>query len=422
MNTHLLIKSPARSFFLDLSVAMLSVSLAFLIKWLSGPYINIGETPFLFSFFAIMLSAWYGGLIPGLYATFFSSLVTLYYFLPPYNSFEVSSINQIYEIATFFLEGAVISYFWESLHRTIRSLQSTSTQLMESEQKYKMVVENSSDLIQLLDTRANILYVSPSFKTILGHSIDKVIGQNVFSFVHRDDFPMAKSEFEKTLLAGKGSIPMIRARNKEGSWILLESTGVVIYNKNHKPEMVLVTSRNVTEKKKYEEEIKEHLSLLHTVIEGISDGVFVKDLQGRYILINSAGAEHFGKSVDEIIGKTAYDFFPKENADFITRYDHQALEKEGMVSYDEKIILDGKTYTYLSSKSIYRNVKGDIVGLVGIDHDITERKQYEEKLEDLNKQIINILESITDAFFALDKEGKFVFINKQAEHLLQTKK
>lgn len=171
--------------------------------------------------------------------------------------------------------------------------------------------------------------------------------------------------------------------------------------------------------KEADEKVKEHLNLLNTVIESISDAVFVKDLKGKYTLINTAGAAFIGRNQNEIIGKHASDLFPAETVKQINQSEEMVLKTKSPIVYDEIIkSRNGATLVCLSTKSIYRGAEGEVAGFVGVSHDITDRKRYEEKLEELNKKITNILESITDAFFALDKDGRFIYLNRQAEKLL----
>lgn len=167
------------------------------------------------------------------------------------------------------------------------------------------------------------------------------------------------------------------------------------------------------------EQADKNFNLLNTVIEAIEDPIFIKDLQGKYIHINSAMTKVLGKSREEIVGGDVSKIFDSKHVELVNIQEKQVLESGRPATYEHTVtVSDGTEKTYLMSKSIYKDAQGKIVGLVGISHDITERKKYEIRLEDLSKRVSGILESITDAFFSLDKEGRFVYLNKQAQKLL----
>jgi len=105
-------------------VAVLAVGMAFLVNLLLDPLI-VQDTPFLLVFGAIMISAWYGGLGPGLLATFTAGLVSDYFFLPPTGSFSVFSLETV-PLLVFFLEGALVCLLAEAL-RTARVRAEDST-------------------------------------------------------------------------------------------------------------------------------------------------------------------------------------------------------------------------------------------------------------------------------------------------------
>jgi two-component system, cell cycle sensor histidine kinase and response regulator CckA len=121
--------------------------------------------------------------------------------------------------------------------------------------------------------------------------------------------------------------------------------------------------------------------ILHAVIDATPDAVFVKDREGRYVLVNAAAARFIGLPAGEIIGKHDLDLYPLETARTFIETDRQVLTS-GMPMSFEGVAQggDGQRQTYLVTKGVCRDRNGTIVGLFGISHDITARKQAEEAL------------------------------------------
>jgi PAS domain S-box-containing protein len=134
-------------------------------------------------------------------------------------------------------------------------------------------------------------------------------------------------------------------------------------------------------RKRAEERLQENCQIMQAVFEGTSDAIFVKDLQGRYVMINSAGARAFGESPEDVIGKTDTELFAAESVGQIQRHDRQVLTSGDTQSYEETGTVLGTTHIFLATKAPHRDHQGNIIGIIGIARDITERKQAEEQFQ-----------------------------------------
>jgi two-component system, cell cycle sensor histidine kinase and response regulator CckA len=132
-------------------------------------------------------------------------------------------------------------------------------------------------------------------------------------------------------------------------------------------------------------ELKDNLALLKGITEGTTDAVFVKDREGRYLMINSAGAKFVGKSVAEILGKDDSELFDTGNA--VMAADRKVMELGVTQTYEERGTANGISRSYLATKGPYRNAQGEIVGLLGVSRDITERKRAEEEMRQSQQKL-----------------------------------
>jgi PAS domain S-box-containing protein len=122
--------------------------------------------------------------------------------------------------------------------------------------------------------------------------------------------------------------------------------------------------------------------ILQAVIDNTPDAIFVKDLDGRYILMNEAAARFIGRPLAEILGRHDLELYPEETARRFIEDDRQVLAGGAPRAFEGVATsLDGKTQAYLVTKGVYRDGTGRILGLFGISHDITELRQAHDTLE-----------------------------------------
>jgi PAS domain S-box-containing protein len=121
--------------------------------------------------------------------------------------------------------------------------------------------------------------------------------------------------------------------------------------------------------------------ILHAVIEATPDAIFVKDLDGRYVLVNRAAARFIGKSSAEILGKHDLELYSPETARQFIEADRQVLATGEPRAFEGIATGYGGTQAYLVTKGVYRDNDGRILGLYGISHDMTELKLARETLD-----------------------------------------
>ncbi len=164
-------------------------------------------------------------------------------------------------------------------------------------------------------------------------------------------------------------------------------------------------------------ESQKNMSLLQGIIEGTTDSVFVKDLQGRYLMINSACAGFLGRRIEEVIGKDASEVFSLESGRQIMERDRAVLESGETCTYEEVGVSAGVARTYLSTKGPYRDATGRIIGLLGISRDITDRKRAEEEIRKSEQRLRIHAEHTPLAVIEWDLEHRVVAWNAAAESI-----
>ena len=127
--------------------------------------------------------------------------------------------------------------------------------------------------------------------------------------------------------------------------------------------------------------------ILHAVIEATPDAIFVKDLDGRYVLVNRAAARFIGLSPSEILGKHDLELYSAETARQFIEADQQVLATGEPQAFEGVATGYAGTQAYLVTKGVYRDAEGRILGLYGISHDMTELRQARETLDDTREAL-----------------------------------
>ena len=121
--------------------------------------------------------------------------------------------------------------------------------------------------------------------------------------------------------------------------------------------------------------------ILLAVIDATPDAIFVKDLEGRYVLVNQAAARFVGRTPDQVIGKQDFELYPEETARRFVADDKVVLETGTARSFEGVASSSSGTQAYLVTKGVYRDPHGTILGIYGISHDITELRAAQDSLE-----------------------------------------
>jgi PAS domain S-box-containing protein len=127
--------------------------------------------------------------------------------------------------------------------------------------------------------------------------------------------------------------------------------------------------------------IPNSFDILQAVIEATPDAIFVKDLDGRYVVVNEAAARFLGRPAEEIVGKNDLELYPEETARRFIADDQQVLSAGRPLVFEGVATSAIGTQAYLVTKGVYRDQAGNIQGLFGISHDITELRRAHETLE-----------------------------------------
>ncbi len=172
-----------------------------------------------------------------------------------------------------------------------------------------------------------------------------------------------------------------RVRRRDGSIIWISENVRAVRDEHHQLLYYEGTVEDITERKRVEEQVRLSEALYHSLVENLPQNIFRKDLNERFTFANQRFCQTLGKPLEEIIGKTDFDFFPPELAAKYQQDDRRVIESgQPFETVEEHVPPSGeKLYVNVSKTPLY-DAKGQIIGLQGIFWDITERRRAEESL------------------------------------------
>ncbi|MBD3285390.1 PAS domain S-box protein [candidate division WOR-3 bacterium] len=302
-----------------------------------------------------------------------------------------------------------------SVGRDVTERKKAEDALKESEEKYRNLVERANDGITIVQD-AKIMYMNPSLVKMMGYSADEVIGKPFAA--HIDPGELAKVEdYYRRRMTGE-QVPSIYETvilHKDGTRIYVEmNVGLVSYG-GRPAEFVFV--RNITERKKAEQNLKESHERFLTVLDSLDSGVYVADMNTYEILYaNRRMCKYFG----EIIGKTCWKVLQKNQNGPCTFCTNDKLldskgEPTGVYSWEFKNPISG-FWCEIRDRAI-RWVDGRMVRLE-IAMDINERKQTEDALVDSEERFRHLAENFKEALIIYDGSvKKTIYANPGSENL-----
>ncbi len=189
--------------------------------------------------------------------------------------------------------------------------------------------------------------------------------------------------------------------------------GYVVHDAKGKPVRMVGALSDISKQREMETRLLEERNLLRALIDNLPDYIYVKDMAVRKTLSNAADIHALGcKSEAEVLGRTDFDFFPREVAEKLFADDLEVLKGQSHVNREEKVInADGEVIWTLTTKVPRRDAAGNIIGLVGGGRDITRQKEAELRLTAERNLLRTVIDNLPDCIYAKDRDARKVLAN-----------
>lgn len=281
---------------------------------------------------------------------------------------------------TVVLALAVLGLTWTIFLR--RKVVARTAALTASEERYRTLVETMRDGLGVMDETGTITYVNDRACEMLGYTREEMQGRKVTDLLISDD--EARAEFKKRMRLGEAGVRTpyeIDFTRKDGKKIAVLASPQPVFDADGTYRGVFVVVTDVTQLKTTQEALRESDERFRLILDNAASAVQLKDLDGRYLVVNKKFQSMLGVAYDEIIGKKSRDFFFGPQADKIEEMDRQALDKGMVVVWDfEQVLPDGRKIIEFVRKFPVLNKKGEAVGVATIAADVSEQRKLEEQL------------------------------------------
>jgi two-component system sensor histidine kinase/response regulator len=302
-----------------------------------------------------------------------------------------------------------------------------------SEERFRLLIEHTADDFFLHDDKGRILDVNRQACLNLGYSREEFLQMRVsrFSVGHTQE---ALEKLWEEMQPGVCSTLVTEHHHKDGRTFPVEVRISCLMVREQKTFFTLV--RDISERVEADRSIRqlnmeleqrviertqqwrESSELLQGVMDGATDAIFVKDIEGRFLLFNRAAARFVGRQPEDVLGKHVADLFGEEAASKIREYELQVMQGGESSTVEEILLANGQERTFLSTRNPYRDEQGKVLGLIGISRDVTEMKRAEQALRDSETRWQFAVDGTGDGIWDWNLKTERVFYSRQWKTML----
>ena len=298
--------------------------------------------------------------------------------------------------------------------------------LRRNEEFFRLITENSSDIVLIVDSKGNIKYASQSVYRFLGYSPEELVGKSGFGFIFPADLPRAVLEFGAAIGAGhKPVLHSFRVMHKNGSVRFFEGIGKNLLN-NPVISGFVMNVRDITERNKSEESLRESEERNRLITDNTSDLISLLSFEAlpKYLYLSPSHERTMGYKVDELIGKSGLEFVhPEDKVKLASLIKVYAIEKArrivGAASKPWHETFEYRAQTK-SGEWVYLESKADLVGdkIIIVSRDVSVHKKAEELLKEEKEKAQKYLDVAGVILVILDTRGNISLLNKRGCEIL----
>ncbi|MDD5094200.1 MAG: PAS domain S-box protein [Dehalococcoidia bacterium] len=345
--------------------------------------------------------------------------------------FEISAIRKDGEIRILRLSSTYVTiddqiYAYNTFIDVTESKRMEEA-LQESEKRYRRLADNATDMIWTLDMNLRWTHISPSVTKSRGYTVEEAMAQSLEEAVTPQSLQMLMEIYQEELQLElssqepepRGRVFELEQYCKDGSTIWTQSHTTFLRGPEGHPVGVIGVTRDITERKKAEEKLRESEEKLRRIFDSMTDGIMVSGMDSTILDVNDQWLEMHGvSSRDRILGRNARQFIVSPGPEALERMIAELDTTETLGNSEFTILkADGTSFPAEVSMAVLRDVSGNPVGRIGIIRDITERKRAQQELQRSEERYRELIDSSIDAVICIDDQMKILVWNQSATRI-----
>jgi PAS domain S-box-containing protein len=248
----------------------------------------------------------------------------------------------------------------------------------EQETQLLRLAENTTDMVAELEFNGKFNYLSPSYQTGLGYELDDLLKTNAFEMIHPEDLPFVQEAIKDAISTKKPTRVQYRVKHSLGHFVWIETDGKVVSENGDKPQTLVISSRDITKQKEFDEHLLNFEKQFRNITEGIPLGIHLYDLNDKMELVfsgyNPAAGQILGIDHSVLLGKTIFEAFPGLEDSNIAGY-YKAAARDGTHWSGEQVIYSDDKLSGAFEVYAFQTSAGKMAALFS---DITEKTKDEE--------------------------------------------
>jgi len=318
-------------------------------------------------------------------------------------------VNWVHVIKTPARDGAGKIVGTQAIFWDVTARREAEERVRESEALYHSLVDTLPLCLLRKDQQGVYTFVNRRWCEYFGVPAERLLGETDFDFFPAEHARFYRESDRQVLETGEVYQDVEKITLPDGQERHIEVIKSAIRDADDNVTGVQIMFQDVTEELELEAELKKSEQRLQAVLDNTSAVVYIKDAQGRYMLVNREFESLFGVTMDELIGKTDYDLFPREFADAFRDIDRQILERGQTIEVEEMAPQPDGPHIYVSSKFPLRDENDRVFAVAGISTDITSLKRAEEQLRESQRRLDLALTSAEIGAWSWDLETDELF-------------
>lgn len=310
------------------------------------------------------------------------------------------------------------------LLRVESRLECRTRELRQSEERLREVLENSLDASYKRDLHTGVYeYLSPVFGQLTGHTPEEMKAlpiASVLALIHPDDVPEVQRVLSATLADPASASCQLeyRFQDKKGTYRWLQDRFTVLRDAQGRPSALIGSVGDLTERKAAEALLSQERHLVQTIFETTPGFLVLKDEEGVYQEANPAFCRFLGKRREEIVGKTDYGLFPREEAAAYRAGDAEIMRLGRWDHFEERVSgAEGKRWLQVTRAPV-KNDAGQCTGVLCSGADFTLRKRAEEALRESEANFHAFFDTVGDMVVVAGLDGRILFTNQALQKRL----